>query len=78
MDQKFHRKRYEASGYLSVARAWDEMYSLDCRRFYSALDRTGSVRANVEEHRDIVRALKAGHDRTAERLIQPSSNGEFL
>ena len=30
----------------------------------------GSVRANVEDHRDILAALRAGDGRTAERLIQ--------
>jgi DNA-binding GntR family transcriptional regulator len=30
----------------------------------------GSVRANVEEHRDILEAVKAGDGRSAERIIQ--------
>jgi DNA-binding FadR family transcriptional regulator len=29
-----------------------------------------SVRPNVEEHRDILHALKAGDGRSAERLVQ--------
>jgi DNA-binding GntR family transcriptional regulator len=70
LDQKFHRKLYEASGNRYLARALDEMYSLIYRLFFFALDRMGSVRGNVGEHRDILKALEAGDGRTAERLIQ--------
>lgn len=70
VDRKFHRKLYEASGNRFLARALDEMYNLVYRLFFFALDRMGSVRGNVEEHRDILRALEAGDGRTAERLIQ--------
>jgi DNA-binding GntR family transcriptional regulator len=70
LDQKFHRKLYEASGNRYLARALDEMYSLIYRLFFFALDRMGSVRGNVGEHRDILKALAAGDGRTAERLIQ--------
>jgi DNA-binding GntR family transcriptional regulator len=70
VDRKFHQKLYEASGNRFLARALDEMYDLIYRLFYFALDRMGSVRANVEEHHDIVAALKARDARAAERLIQ--------
>jgi DNA-binding GntR family transcriptional regulator len=70
VDQKFHQKLYEASGNRFLARALDEMYTLIYRLFFFALDRMGSVRGNVEEHRDILAAIKAGDGRTAERLIQ--------
>jgi DNA-binding GntR family transcriptional regulator len=70
VDQKFHQRMYEASGNRFLARALDDMYALIYRLFYFALDRIGSVRANVEEHREILAALKAGDGRTAERLIQ--------
>lgn len=70
VDQKFHQRLYEASGNRFLARALDEMYTLIYRLFYFALDRMGSVRANIEEHRDILAALKAGDGRSAERLIQ--------
>jgi DNA-binding GntR family transcriptional regulator len=70
VDQKFHRRLYEASGNRFLARALDEMYMLIYRLFYFALDRMGSVRGNIEEHRDILAALKAGDGRSAERLIQ--------
>jgi DNA-binding GntR family transcriptional regulator len=46
------------------------MYDLIYRLFYFALDRMGSVRANIEEHHDIVAALKIRDARSAERLIQ--------
>jgi DNA-binding GntR family transcriptional regulator len=46
------------------------MYDLIYRLFYFALDRMGSVRGNIAEHKDILSALKAGDSRTAERLIQ--------
>lgn len=70
MDRKFHQKIYEASGNRYLARALDDMYDLIYRLFYFALDRMGSVRADVEEHRDILAALKVGDGRTAELLIQ--------
>ena len=70
VDQKFHQRLYEASGNRFLARALDEMYTLIYRLFFFALDRMGSVRANIEEHRDILAALKAGDGRSAERLIQ--------
>jgi DNA-binding GntR family transcriptional regulator len=70
VDQKFHQLIYEASGNRFLAKALDEMYTLIYRLFYFALDRMGSVRANVEDHRDILDAIKAGDGREAERLIQ--------
>ncbi len=70
VDQKFHQLLYEASGNRFLARALEEMYTLIYRLFYFALDRIGSVRANIQEHRDILDAVKAGDGRTAERLIQ--------
>ncbi len=70
VDQKFHQLLYEASGNRFLARALDEMYTLIYRLFFFALDRMGSVRANVQEHRDILDAIKAGDGRVAERLIQ--------
>jgi DNA-binding GntR family transcriptional regulator len=70
VDQKFHKLLYEASGNRFLARALDDMYTLIYRLSYFALDRMASVRANVEEHRDILQALKTGDARAAERLIQ--------
>ena len=70
VDRKFHEKLYVASGNRFLARALDEMYDLIFRLSWIALDRMGSVRTNVEEHRDILKAVKAGDGRTAERLIQ--------
>jgi len=70
VDHKFHQKLYEASGNRFLARALDDMYELIYRLFYFALDRMGSVRGNIEEHRDILAALKAGDGRSAEQLIR--------
>lgn len=70
VDQKFHQLLYEASGNRYLARALEEMYTLVYRIFYLSLDRMGSVRANVEEHRDILDAIKSGDGPRAERLIQ--------
>jgi DNA-binding GntR family transcriptional regulator len=70
VDRKFHHQLYEASGNRFLARALDDMYDLIYRLFYFALDRMGSVRGNIEEHRDILAAVKAGDGRSAERLIQ--------
>jgi DNA-binding GntR family transcriptional regulator len=70
VDQKFHQLLYEASGNRFLARALSEMYTLIYRLSYFALDRMGSVRPNVEEHRGILEAVKTGDGRSAERLIQ--------
>jgi DNA-binding GntR family transcriptional regulator len=70
VDRKFHQQIYEASGNRFLARALDEMYTLIYRLFFFALDRMGSVRGNVQEHHDILEAIKAGNGRDAERLIQ--------
>jgi DNA-binding GntR family transcriptional regulator len=70
VDHKFHQLLYEASGNRFLARALEEMYTLIYRLFFFALDRMGSVRANVEEHRAILEAVKAGDGRSAERQIQ--------
>jgi len=70
VDRKFHQQLYEASGNRFLARALDEMYTLIYRLSYFALDRMGSVRTNVEEHRAILEAVREGDGRTAERLIQ--------
>lgn len=70
VDQKFHKLLYEASGNRFLARALDEMYVLIYRLSFFALDRMGSVRGNVEEHREILQALKARDGRAAERIIQ--------
>ena len=70
VDRKFHQMLYEASGNRYLAKALDGMYTHIYRLSYFALDRMGSVRDIVEEHADILEALKAGDSRTAERHIQ--------
>jgi len=74
VDRKFHQMLYEASDNRFLAQALDEMYTLIYRLSYIALDRMGSVRANVEEHRNILESLKAGDGRSAERHIQHHIN----
>ena len=70
VDRKFHQLLYEASGNRYLARALDEMYTHIYRLSYFALDRMVSVRGNVEEHLDILEALKEGDGRSAEQHIQ--------
>lgn len=70
VDRKFHQALYEASGNRFLARALGDMYESIYRLSFFALDRIGSVRTNVEEHREILDALKAGDGRSAERIIQ--------
>jgi DNA-binding GntR family transcriptional regulator len=70
VDQKFHKLLYESSGNRFLARALEEMYSLIYRLSYFALDRMGSVRSSVEEHGEILQALKARDGRAAEQHIQ--------
>ena len=70
VDRKFHQMLYEASGNRYLAKALDDMYTHIYRLSYFALDRMGSVRGNVEEHMDILDALKERDGRSAERHIQ--------
>ncbi len=70
VDRKFHQSLYEASGNRFLARALDDMYGLIYRLSFFALDRMGSMRTNVEEHRAILDAVRTGDGRTAELLIQ--------
>ncbi|MGQ9597945.1 MAG: GntR family transcriptional regulator [Anaerolineae bacterium] len=70
LDRKFHERLYGVSGNRFLARALEEMYTLVYRLSWFALDRMGSVRANVEEHRAILDAVKKGDGRRAEELIQ--------
>ncbi|MBN1139186.1 MAG: GntR family transcriptional regulator [Anaerolineae bacterium] len=70
VDHQFHGLMYEASGNRFLARALEEMYTLVYRLSFFALDKMGSVRGNVEEHRRILEALKEGDGRSAERLVQ--------
>jgi DNA-binding GntR family transcriptional regulator len=70
VDRRFHQQLYEASGNRFLARALDDMYARVYRLFFFALDRMGSVRSNVEDHRAILDAIKAGDGPQAERLIQ--------
>jgi DNA-binding GntR family transcriptional regulator len=70
VDRKFHQMLYEASGNRYLAKALDEMYTHIYRLSYFALDRMVSVRGIVEEHKDILEALRAGDGRSAERQIQ--------
>ncbi len=75
VDQRFHQLLYEASGNRFLAHALDDMYTLIYRLFFFALDRMGSVRANIAEHHDILEAVKAGDGRSAERHIQHHISG---
>jgi DNA-binding GntR family transcriptional regulator len=75
VDQRFHQLLYEASGNRFLARALDDMYTLIYRLFFFALDRMGSVRANIAEHGEILEAVKAGDGRSAERHIQHHISG---
>jgi len=70
VDRKFHQSLYEASGNRFLARSLNETYTLIYRLVYFALDRMSSVRGNVQEHREILDALRSGDGRSAERAIQ--------
>ena len=70
VDRKFHQLLYEASGNRFLGKALDDMYTLLYRLSNFALDRMGSVRTNVEEHREILEALKERDGRSAEQHIQ--------
>lgn len=70
IDRRFQRVLYQAGGNDFLADTLDRLYDLSLRIWYLVLHRLGDVQDAIEQHREIVDALKAGDGTRAETLIQ--------
>jgi DNA-binding GntR family transcriptional regulator len=69
-DTHFHDLLYEAGGNEFLADALHRLYDHSLRLWYLALDRVEDVRGQVDQHVEIVEALKRGDAALAETLTQ--------
>jgi DNA-binding GntR family transcriptional regulator len=70
IDERFHELLYEAADNEFLADALRRLHALSFRLWHMVLDRLGSVRPAMEQHRQITRALEAGDPDRAETLVQ--------
>jgi DNA-binding GntR family transcriptional regulator len=70
IDQRFHSLLYAASENEFMAETLDRLYDLSLRLWHLVLTRLASVRLSVEQHRDVLSALKEGDEAQAEALIR--------
>jgi DNA-binding GntR family transcriptional regulator len=70
IDKRFHRMLYRASDNEFLAETLDRLYDLSLRLWYLVLNRLDDVRHAIEQHRQILDALREGDEARAELLIQ--------
>ena len=70
IDERFHELLYEAADNEFLADALRRLHALSFRLWHMVLDRLGSVRPAMEQHRQITRALESGDPDRAETLVQ--------
>jgi DNA-binding GntR family transcriptional regulator len=70
IDERFHTLLCQAAGNQFLADSLEHLQALSFRIFYLVLNRLGSVRWTVEQHREIVEVLQAQDGARAEALLQ--------
>jgi DNA-binding GntR family transcriptional regulator len=70
VDERFHRLLYEAADNKFLADSLDRLHALSLRLWFLVLDRLGNVWSAIDQHREILDAVKAGEAEDAERLIK--------
>ena len=70
IDERFHTLLYQAAGNQFLADSLEHLQALGFRIFYLVLNRLGSVRWAVEQHREIIEVLQARDGARAESLLQ--------
>jgi DNA-binding GntR family transcriptional regulator len=70
IDKRFHRLLYLAADNEFMADILNRQYDLSLRLWYLVLNRLEEVRHSIEQHYEILDALKAGDCNRAEALIQ--------
>jgi len=70
VDMRLHKLMYEASDNEILADVLSRLYTLSQRLWYLGLDRLADFKVSIENHREIVQALRARNGALAEILIQ--------
>jgi DNA-binding GntR family transcriptional regulator len=70
VDRQFHELLYRAANNEFLADSLGRFYDLSLRLWYLVLNRLGDVHSAVKQHQKVLKALKAGDQEQAERLIQ--------
>jgi DNA-binding GntR family transcriptional regulator len=70
IDQRLHQLMYEAANNKFLSDELNRLHTLSMRLWYLALDRLDDLKTSIEEHHQIVQALKEKDGAQAERLIQ--------
>lgn len=70
IDEQFHELLYEAADNEFLADTLRRLHALSFRIWHLVLDRLGSVRGAMEQHIEIIEALKAQDEAQAETLLK--------
>jgi DNA-binding GntR family transcriptional regulator len=70
IDRRFQRLMYKTAGNDILAESLDRLYDLSLRIWYLVLHQLGDVRDAIEQHRQVLEALKAKDGARAEALIK--------
>jgi DNA-binding GntR family transcriptional regulator len=70
IDKRFHKLLYRAADNEFLAETLDRLYDLSLRLWYLVLNRLDDVRGAIEQHREVLDALKGGDEAHAELLVQ--------
>ena len=70
IDERFHTLLYQAADNKFLAESCTRLHALSCRLWHLVLGRLGDVRDAMEQHREIMEALKAHDGARAEALLR--------
>ena len=70
IDKRFQRILYQAAGNKFLSDGLERLYDSSLRLWHLVLHRLGDVREAIEQHREVLEALKARDEKLAEALIQ--------
>ena len=70
IDKRFHRHLYRAADNEFLTEVLDRLYDFSLRLWYLVLGRLDYVRDSIEQHHQIVEALRAGDADRAEALVR--------
>jgi DNA-binding GntR family transcriptional regulator len=70
VDHKFHQAIAQAAGNKYLADTLEQTFSLSMRLWYLALPELGSLTASVEQHLELVEAIKNGDADHAEQIMR--------
>jgi DNA-binding GntR family transcriptional regulator len=75
LDQRIHRHIYECTHNPFLAATLNEYYVLTLRIWFLALDRVTRLQDAVREHRELLRAIRAGNAERAEEAMRRHVTG---